>query len=67
MYPFGNAKQNKWGKTIYTNCQHGEDECLGNMIMNCAIDKYDFKTQALPFIVCFEGIETDWQTGYIYF
>lgn len=61
LFPFGNAKQNKWEKDFFFSCQHQEDECEGNMIMNCAIDNYDMKTQVLPFVVCLEKSEDSWE------
>jgi hypothetical protein len=32
--------------------------------MNCALDNYDLRTQALPYIVCLEGSSHDWNIEY---
>ncbi|KAA0202691.1 hypothetical protein HAZT_HAZT001179 [Hyalella azteca] len=37
LYPFGNAKYEPTAEGGYTfTCQHGDDECRGNMIHACA-------------------------------
>lgn len=41
MIPFGNCKINKTGDRYYFGCQHGEEECNGNIIETCAFELYD--------------------------
>ena len=55
MYPYGNARRTKNGTSWSFSCQHGTRECQGNFIETCAIKKFDFYSQALPFIICIEG------------
>eukprot|EP00919_Chromeraceae_sp_WS-2016_P011806 GHVR01027571.1.p1 GENE.GHVR01027571.1~~GHVR01027571.1.p1 ORF type:complete len:142 (+),score=14.56 GHVR01027571.1:414-839(+) len=35
-------------------------ECQGNLIEACTIKKYEFYTQALPFVICLEAGSSDW-------
>ncbi|XP_007424545.2 gamma-interferon-inducible lysosomal thiol reductase [Python bivittatus] len=35
LVPYGNAKESKEAAKWHFECQHGEDECLGNMIETC--------------------------------
>jgi len=62
-YPYGNAneKQNADGTWAYT-CQHGVNECIGNMWEACAIEHYNTTNGDVhntptwwPFIVCMEA------------
>jgi len=51
--PYGNAKESgSPSKYIYT-CQHGEKECLGNLIESCAIKLFNY-LDANNFIICLE-------------
>lgn len=34
LYPYGNAHKDNWGNTI---CQHGSQECEGNIMHQCAL------------------------------
>jgi interferon gamma-inducible protein 30 len=71
LYPFGNAlvlaKENIsegyqfWHKdAIYPvfKCQHGEQECLGNMIQACAIDELKKVELYLPMTICMSSYDT---------
>jgi len=49
--PFGNAKENA-DKTF--TCQHGANECKGNMIQACAMNAYPSQAATWPFILCLE-------------
>lgn len=51
LVPFGNAQVQKDG-TI--KCQHGEDECLGNKILSCAMEKHPKQDQWFLFAWCCE-------------
>ncbi|MBN3302981.1 GILT reductase, partial [Amia calva] len=44
LVPFGNALEKKNGSKYTFECQHGEDECKGNMIETCIMNssKYAF-------------------------
>jgi interferon gamma-inducible protein 30 len=54
FYPYGNA-QEKWAKDRWEfTCQHGPNECAGNTIETCALQKMD-KLTSYEFIVCFES------------
>jgi interferon gamma-inducible protein 30 len=53
FYPYGNANE-KWnGKQWEFTCQHGENECYGNLIETCAFKKFDVNGgQAI--LICIE-------------
>eukprot|EP00357_Protocruzia_adherens_P019308 CAMPEP_0115007708 /NCGR_PEP_ID=MMETSP0216-20121206/21392_1 /TAXON_ID=223996 /ORGANISM="Protocruzia adherens, Strain Boccale" /LENGTH=229 /DNA_ID=CAMNT_0002374805 /DNA_START=25 /DNA_END=714 /DNA_ORIENTATION=+ len=54
LFPFGNAQETQTGSSYTYTCQHGEEECKGNMFESCAIEKLqDFKTY-WPLIHCIE-------------
>jgi len=38
MYPYGNANQVQIGSSWVFTCQHGKNECIGNMYEACAIE-----------------------------
>lgn len=38
------------------NCQHGQEECFGNMLQACAIDRLSDLQRSIPFIACMEGM-----------
>lgn len=57
LLPYGNAHEfynAKTGKWVY-DCQHGPEECKGNLVETCAIftNRRD-ETKYLPFIHCLE-------------
>ncbi|NP_001006057.1 gamma-interferon-inducible lysosomal thiol reductase precursor [Danio rerio] len=53
LVPYGNAQETQaQGKYIFT-CQHGEDECLGNMIETCMLNKLGL--DAVMVIFCMES------------
>jgi len=69
-FPYGNAneKQNADGTWTFT-CQHGVNECIGNMYEACAIEHYGNNTETpgqpkwWPYFYCLEkseeaGVET---------
>jgi len=41
FYPYGNANEQKQGSKWTWSCQHGEEECLGNLVETCAMNKMD--------------------------
>ncbi|XP_030607737.1 gamma-interferon-inducible lysosomal thiol reductase-like [Archocentrus centrarchus] len=52
LVPFGNAQESgTTGKYVFT-CQHGEQECLGNMIETCIMN---MSQMAFPIIFCMES------------
>lgn len=54
LVPYGNAEETQeGGKWIYT-CQHGEEECIGNLIETCAIHYYPNASDFFPFVHCIE-------------
>merc|ERR550519_327810 len=60
MYPYGNAHetQNPDGSWKY-ECQHGEEECVGNLLEVCVMAhmKFDFHLY-LPVISCMEAADS---------
>ncbi|XP_022333354.2 gamma-interferon-inducible lysosomal thiol reductase-like [Crassostrea virginica] len=55
LVPYGNAREEKdaSGKWKFT-CQHGENECVGNLIETCAIHLLKNISIYFPFISCIE-------------
>jgi len=49
--PFGNARENA-DKTF--TCQHGVNECKGNMVQACGMYAYPAQATWWPFIACLE-------------
>lgn len=62
--PYGNARTTQNGTSWSFTCQHGVNECVGNMIEACAINMYDWYTKALPFIICIEANPNNWSARY---
>lgn len=52
LVPYGNALETWDGKKYKFQCQHGEDECLGNMIETCLLNLTN--DDAFPIIYCME-------------
>lgn len=63
LYPYGNARTVQNGSSYSFTCQHGTNECVGNIIEACVINIYDYYTQALPFILCLEAGAPNWSTA----
>ncbi|XP_046719002.1 gamma-interferon-inducible lysosomal thiol reductase-like [Silurus meridionalis] len=53
LVPFGNAEEKQVGDKYEFTCQHGPDECLGNMIETCMLNK--LRLAAYPVIYCMEA------------
>ncbi|XP_039998618.1 gamma-interferon-inducible lysosomal thiol reductase [Xiphias gladius] len=52
LVPYGNAVEKPDGQKYIFECQHGEQECLGNMIETCLIN---MTRAAFPIIFCMES------------
>nr|ACQ58865.1 Gamma-interferon-inducible lysosomal thiol reductase precursor [Anoplopoma fimbria] len=52
LVPYGNAQEKPDGQKYVFECQHGEPECLGNMIETCIMNMTD---AAFPIIFCMES------------
>lgn len=55
VIPYGNAQEKIDGKKYLFTCQHGAQECLGNMIQACLLNLT--KTNAFNVIFCMESAE----------
>jgi len=55
IYPYGNAQESYDGSQWQFTCQHGDQECQGNIILTCAIRLNPDVKQWLPFANCMEG------------
>jgi len=64
IVPYGNAKETYQPATqLYKfTCQHGPDECLGNLIHTCALNFYPKIEQYIGFINCTEATSGDVRT-----
>ncbi|KAK2822216.1 hypothetical protein Q5P01_022281 [Channa striata] len=52
LVPYGNAVERHEGQKYTFQCQHGEPECLGNMIETCVMNK---SRNAFQIIYCMES------------
>ncbi|CAJ1071803.1 gamma-interferon-inducible lysosomal thiol reductase-like [Xyrichtys novacula] len=52
LVPYGNAREKPDGQKYVYECQHGEEECLGNMIETCLLNMTEM---AFPIIFCMES------------
>nr|AEB65934.1 interferon-gamma-inducible-lysosomal thiol reductase [Takifugu obscurus] len=52
VVPYGNAEETYDGHKYIFECQHGEEECLGNMIQTCLLN---LTKSAFPVIFCMES------------
>ncbi|KAG7524105.1 hypothetical protein JOB18_007376 [Solea senegalensis] len=52
LVPYGNAVERPDGQKYVYDCQHGEQECLGNMIETCLLNMTE---SAFPIIFCMES------------
>lgn len=58
FYPYGNAKENQVSDHYEFTCQHGPNECYGNIVETCGLAKMSYE-DGLNFMVCMEnGIRT---------
>ncbi|XP_052761475.1 gamma-interferon-inducible lysosomal thiol reductase-like [Mya arenaria] len=55
LVPYGNARETKDGDKWKFECQHGDQECIGNLIETCAINILKDIKVYFPFINCIEG------------
>jgi interferon gamma-inducible protein 30 len=54
FYPFGNANE-KWnGSSWEFTCQHGANECYGNTVETCALNRLG-KNEGHDLLICVEG------------
>jgi interferon gamma-inducible protein 30 len=54
LVPYGNARAKQVGDHWEFTCQHGQDECEGNLIQTCSINVLKNMTVIFPFISCME-------------
>ncbi|XP_065070066.1 gamma-interferon-inducible lysosomal thiol reductase-like [Rhopilema esculentum] len=54
LVPYGNAREYQYGGQWIFYCQHGANECLGNLIETCAIHAAGNASVYAPFIHCME-------------
>lgn len=59
IYPYGNAHESKNPDGTWKfDCQHGEPECVGNMLEVCIMKHLNWDTDMyLPVISCMEGAD----------
>ena len=56
IYPYGNANEREGANGEWTfTCQHGENECKGNLVETCMINLVSFdQTKFMDFIITYE-------------
>lgn len=60
LVPFGNAEERKHGSKWIFHCQHGKEECIGNLLETCTIHALNGDmTKVMPFIYCMESSHRD--------
>ncbi|XP_042300404.1 gamma-interferon-inducible lysosomal thiol reductase [Sceloporus undulatus] len=55
LVPYGNAQETRGPSGWQFECQHGQDECLGNMIETCLMDHFRDMDYSFPLIFCMES------------
>lgn len=56
IYPYGNANERESGSEWEFTCQHGADECDGNMVETCFINLVNFdQNQYMDFVIAYEA------------
>uniref|UniRef100_A0A0B7A7L4 Saposin A-type domain-containing protein n=1 Tax=Arion vulgaris TaxID=1028688 RepID=A0A0B7A7L4_9EUPU len=55
LIPYGNAEETKVGDVWQFQCQHGPQECIGNLIATCTIEIVKNITVYFPFLNCMEA------------
>ena len=61
VVPYGNAKETWRNETKLWQftCQHGADECWGNLLHSCLLNYYPNTDDHLPYIHCMESDSQD--------
>jgi len=55
FYPYGNAKEKQIGQGKYEfTCQHGANECYGNVVEVCGVNKMSYE-EGHQFMICMEN------------
>jgi len=54
LFPYGNAQESFNGSQWVFNCQHGQQECIGNVIETCSMSLLHNFTTYWPYITCIE-------------
>lgn len=62
LVPFGKASWTESGSSLVFTCQHGERECKGNTIQNCAKSQLDVAT-LVKFVYCMESARSPDKAG----
>ena len=59
LYPYGNAHEEKLPNGTYQfHCQHGEKECIGNLIEACILDITNYNSAYyFPILECMESAD----------
>uniref|UniRef100_K7F2A0 Gamma-interferon-inducible lysosomal thiol reductase n=1 Tax=Pelodiscus sinensis TaxID=13735 RepID=K7F2A0_PELSI len=55
LVPYGNAAEKNVSGKWQFDCQHGQEECLGNMIETCLMNQLRDVDQYFPVIFCMES------------
>lgn len=68
LLPFGNAQEKKIGFDWKFYCQHGANECQGNIVETCIIHYHPDTSKQLEIVDCFnfnfiQSLGEDWKTS----
>ncbi|XP_030322180.1 gamma-interferon-inducible lysosomal thiol reductase isoform X1 [Calypte anna] len=55
LVPYGNAQEKNESGKLEFECQHGQEECLGNMIEACLLHEAQNFSTSFPVIFCMES------------
>jgi hypothetical protein len=64
IIPFGNGNIDKYGRDYDFTCQNGPEECIGNVLYQCALTNY-YEAISFAFIACLAENQGNWLEVYI--
>uniref|UniRef100_A0A1W7RAG1 Gamma-interferon-inducible lysosomal thiol reductase n=1 Tax=Hadrurus spadix TaxID=141984 RepID=A0A1W7RAG1_9SCOR len=64
LVPYGKAHETQLSNGTYAfSCQHGPNECYGNLVQTCAINLLNDTSKSLPFVNCMESYSDSHNRG----
>lgn len=59
VVPFANGNIDKYGRDYEFTCPNGPEECVGNVLIQCALMQY-YESTSFAFIVCLAESRGNW-------